>query len=70
MYQLAKCLLIDVIHPHLLCLTFDESAVERRMEERRVETDQFFVINKFLFSWCPGDSDSDKFRWLATKRMN
>lgn len=60
MNQLTKSLLIDVIHAHLLCLTFDELAVERRMEERRVEAYQLFVNNEFLLGRCVGHDNGDE----------
>ena len=60
MNQLTKSLLINVIHAHLLCFTFDELAVERRVEKGGVEADQLFMNNEFLLGRCLGDDNGDK----------
>ena len=60
MKQLSKSLLIDIIHTHLLCLTLDEFAIERCMEEWGVEAYQLFMNNEFLLGRCLGDDNGDK----------
>jgi hypothetical protein len=65
MNELTKSLLINVIHAHLLCLTFDELAVERRVEERRVEAYQLFVNDEFLFGRCLRHGNSDELSRFA-----
>ena len=65
MNQLTESLLINIIHAHLLCLTFGEFAVERRMEERRVEANQLFMDNEFLLGRWLGHDDGDELRRLA-----
>jgi hypothetical protein len=65
MNQLTKSLFINVIHVHLLCLTFDELAVERRVEERRVEAYQLFMNDEFLFGRCLGHGNGDELSRFA-----
>lgn len=65
MKQLSKSLLIDIIHTHLLCLTLDEFAIERCMEEWGVEAYQLFMNDEFLLGRCLGHDDRNELSRFA-----